>query len=95
MKMSFLMEVKWRPWQLESRNPMNRSEKPIVLKAERTSQVETVTPQPERMQPRPSKEALLLNLRGTFWTSHTYRSPSSTKTEEPHATRREELAYHH
>ena len=51
MKTSFLKEVKWRPWKLESRNPTNRSKEPIAPKAERTSKVETITPQPERTQP--------------------------------------------
>ena len=51
MKTSFLKEVKWRPWKLQSRNPMNRSKEPIAPKAERTSKVETITPQPERTQP--------------------------------------------
>ena len=84
-----LKEVKWRPWQLESRNPTNRSEEPIAPKAERTSQVETIIPQPERTQPRPSRGALLHNLRGACWTSHTERSPSSAKTDELHTTTRE------
>lgn len=73
----------------------DRREEAIAPKAERTSQLETLTPQPERAQSRPSRGALLCNLRGTCWTSHTERSPFSAKTDEPHTTRRKELAHHH
>ena len=72
----------------------DRREEAIAPKAERTSPVETHTPQPERTQPRPSRGALHHNLRGALWTSHEERSTSSANTAKLHTTRREELAHH-
>ena len=74
---------------------MNRSEEPIVPKAERTFPHGDTPTQPQRTQPQPSRGALLHNLREACWTSHTERSPSSAKTDEAHTTRREEMAHHH
>ena len=73
----------------------NVSEESIEPKVERTSPIETFTPQLERTQPHPSRGALHHNLIGDHWTSHGERDPSFANTDEPHITRREELTHHH
>ena len=57
--------------------------------------METGTPQPERTQPRPLRGALHHNLRGAHWTPQAERIPFYANTDEPHTTRREELAHYH
>ena len=67
----------------------------LMPKVERTSAIEPPTPQPERTQPCTSRRVLHHNSRGAHWTLHIERRCSAANRDEPHITRRDEIAHHH
>ena len=85
----------WRPSQLERSNTSNISEELLVPKVERTSAIEPPIAQPEKTQPHTSRRVLHHNSRGAHRTSHIERRCSAANRDEPHITRRNEIAHHH